>query len=225
MELWKKIKKKASDTSGITKKRRFQTVNASAVLKGIAGLCVIVMTGFSIYYYGFCQQTTGNESRNQRTEAKENDKDTINITSEKGKLQQGQTKDNLSKETLQKEEKGNANQKTEHTHDYNVPIKETIYHDAVGHTEKVWIEDEAAWDEQIYEYRAICNKCGHESMDTDAAIDHSVVCGGGYSVEEKQTGTKHHDAVGHYEEQWVVDQEAWKETKTVGWKCSCGEVK
>lgn len=136
MELWKKIKKKGIRYFWYYEKRRFQTVNASAVWKGIAGLCVIAMTGFSIYYYGFCQQTTGNESRNQRTEAKENDKDTINITSEKGKLQQGQTKDNLSKETLQKEEKGNANQKTEHTHDYNVPIKETIYHDAVGHTEK-----------------------------------------------------------------------------------------
>lgn len=225
MELWKKIKKKASDTSGITKKRRFRTVNASAVLKGIVGFCVIAMTGFSIYYYGFCQQTTGNESRNQRTESKENDKDTINITSEKEKPQQEQTKNNLSKETLQKEEKDNANQKTEHTHDYNVPIKETIYHDAVGHTEKVWIEDEAAWDEDIYEAILLCG-CGEKFKTTSAWDQHSIDgCPYGYSVKKEKVGTKHHDAVGHYEEQWVVDQEAWKEIKTVGWKCSCGEVK
>ena len=47
----------------------------------------------------------------------------------------------------------------------------------------------------------------------------------GYSVRPVQVGTKHHEAKGHYENKWVQDKAAWTETKTVGWKCSCGAKK
>lgn len=228
LELWKQIKKKLSDTSDVTtKKGRFRTLNASAILKGIAGLCVLGVTGFGIYYYGFCQQTTGTESHVQQTEVKtkKGNKEKISVSSEKEEGKQEQIKNNSSEEAAQMEEKGDSKTQSGHTHDYNVPIKETIHHDAVGHTEKVWIEDEAAWDEPIYDYYAICNKCAHVSNDTDSAIDHSAVCGGGYSVKKEKVGTKHHDAIGHYEKQWVEDQKAWTEEKTIGWKCSCGAKK
>ena len=131
------------------------------------------------------------------------------------------------KETPKKETASSStgNKKPSHTHNYNIPIKKTVKHDATGHYENVWVQDSAAWDEPIYDYRAVCSKCGHKSKDTDAAIDHSVVCGGGYSVEEVQVGSKHHDATGHYDKKWVVDKEAWTEEKTVGWKCSCGAKK
>lgn len=205
-ELWNRIKKKPSDASGVTKNGRFRTVNTATILKGVTGLCILGVMGFSIYYYGFCQQITVNESHNQQTEVETK-------------------KNNLSKGTLRKEDKDDANQKTKHTHNYNVPIKETIYQDAVGHTEKVWVEDEAAWEEDIYEARLLCG-CGKQFETTSAWDQHSIDgCPYGYSVKKEKVGTKHHDAVGHYEEQWVVDQEAWTEEKTVGWKCSCGEIK
>lgn len=228
LELWKQIKKRISDTSGvITKKGRFRTLNASAVLKGIVGLCILGVTGFGIYYYGFCQQTTGTESSVQQTEveAKKGNKENINVSSEKRESKQEQTKNNSSEETAQTGEKGDSKTQSGHTHNYNVPIKKIIQHDAVGHTEKVWIEDKAAWDEPIYEQQAICNKCKHVSYDTESAGLHSAACGGGYSVREVKVGSKHHDAVGHYEEQWIIDREAWTEEKTVGWKCSCGAKK
>ena len=49
--------------------------------------------------------------------------------------------------------------------------------------------------------------------------------GSNYSAKEVQVGTKHHEATGHYENKWVQDKAAWTETKTVGWKCSCGAKK
>lgn len=52
---------------------------------------------------------------------------------------------------------------------------------------------EPAWDEPIYEMRAICS-CG---ADITGNIDmhYADGCGGGYSVEEVQVGSIHHDAV------------------------------
>ena len=96
-------------------------------------------------------------------------------------------------------------------------------HDATGHYEKKWVQDSPAWDEDIYENRSICNKCGKDV--TGNAGAHSAECGGGYTIKPVKVGTKHHEATGHYENKWVQDKAAWTETKTVGWKCSCGAKK
>ena len=116
-----------------------------------------------------------------------------------------------------------GNKKPSHTHNYNIPITQIVKHDATGHYEKVWVQDSAAWDEPIYEYRTICNGCGKDITGNPGL--HAAECGSNYSAKEVQVGTKHHDATGHYNKKWVVDKEAWKETKTVGWKCSCGAKK
>ena len=117
-----------------------------------------------------------------------------------------------------------GNKKPSHTHNYNIPITQIVKHDATGHYEKVWVQDSAAWDEDIYENRTICNGCGKDLSNMDA-VAHSAECGSSYSNRPVKVGTKHHDATGHYDKKWVVDKEAWKETKTVGWKCSCGAKK
>ena len=116
-----------------------------------------------------------------------------------------------------------GNKKPSHTHNYNIPITQTVKHDATGHYDKVWVQDSAAWDEPIYEYRTICNKCGKDI--TGYAVEHAAECRSSYTAKEVQVGTKHHEAKGHYENKWVQDKAAWTETKTVGWKCSCGAKK
>ena len=116
-----------------------------------------------------------------------------------------------------------GNKKPSHTHNYNIPITQTVKHDATGHYEKKWVQDSPAWDEDIYENRSICNKCGKDV--TGNAGAHSAECGGGYTIKPVKVGTKHHEATGHYENKWVQDKAAWTETKTVGWKCSCGAKK
>ena len=120
-----------------------------------------------------------------------------------------------------------GNKKPSHTHNYNIPITQTVKHDATGHYDKVWVQDSAAWDEDIYENRTICNYC---KADITGNTDHCAWCGpngegSGYSVRPEKVGTKHHEAKGHYENKWVQDKAAWTETKTVGWKCSCGAKK
>ena len=116
-----------------------------------------------------------------------------------------------------------GNKKPSHTHNYNIPITQTVKHDATGHYEKKWVQDSPAWDEPIYEYRTICNKCGKDI--TGYAVEHAAECRSSYTAKEVQVGTKHHEAKGHYENKWVQDKAAWTETKTVGWKCSCGAKK
>ena len=116
-----------------------------------------------------------------------------------------------------------GNKKPSHTHNYNIPITQTVKHDATGHYEKKWVQDSPAWDEDIYENRTICNGCG---KDITGNTDHIAWCDpGSYSIRPVKVGTKHHEAKGHYENKWVQDKAAWTETKTVGWKCSCGAKK
>lgn len=117
-----------------------------------------------------------------------------------------------------------GNKKPSHTHNYNIPITQTVKHDATGHYEKKWVQDSPAWDEEIYENRTICNGCGKDLSNMDA-VAHSAECGSSYGNRPVQVGTKHHEATGHYENKWVQDKAAWTETKTVGWKCSCGAKK
>lgn len=112
--------------------------------------------------------------------------------------------------------------------------------------ENVLVQD--AWDEPIIAEVDICNVCGYVypiGATSDDYGYHALVNpgdGGGWYTEARQVGTTHHDAVyntihhdavyqtvhheatGHYET--VVDQDAWDETVTTGYKCSgCGATK
>ena len=144
---------------------------------------------------------------------------------------------------------------TAHTHAW-VPVTTTVHHDAVTRQvwkedtaawdENVLVQD--AWDEPIIAEVDICNVCGYVypiGATSDDYGYHAFVNpgdGGGWYTEARQVGTTHHDAVyntvhhdavyqtvhhdatGHYET--VVDQEAWDETVTTGYKCSgCGATK
>lgn len=144
---------------------------------------------------------------------------------------------------------------TAHTHTW-VPVTNTVHHDAVTRKvwkedsaawdENVLVQD--AWDEPIIAEVDICNVCGYvypigasgDDYDYHALVNPGD--GGGWYTEARQVGTTHHDAVyntihhdavyqtvhheatGHYET--VVDQDAWDETVTTGYKCSgCGATK
>lgn len=124
----------------------------------------------------------------------------------------------------------------QHTHNW---VTEEIYHEEKGHYETETVQtgtrtvvDEEAWDEPVYEARLVCNVCGYVSDNTEEMSDHMAFehdFDGSWYNDPVQVGTKHHDAVTHEEpiyeerEHWVVDQEAWTETRTY---CSeCGAEK
>ena len=87
--------------------------------------------------------------------------------------------------------------------------------------QSVWVQDSAAWDEPVYstvvKYR--CQACGALFDNLDELMDHGDAVHNSessYSTKavQVQTGTKHHDAAGHYEQ--VV----------VGYRCTgCGATK
>ena len=116
--------------------------------------------------------------------------------------------------------------------------------------ENVLVQD--AWDEPTYSWVAICNECGHVFSAGEDVNEHMAAgCWSSWHHEQRQTGSVHHEAVyntvhhdavyntvhheaettvvhheatGHNEQ--VVDQEAWDETVTTGYKCSgCGATK
>lgn len=122
-----------------------------------------------------------------------------------------------------------------HKHSYTIPITETVHHDAIthqedqGHYETVTISE--AWDEEIYENHTVCYTCGNNTIIDGQAGSHQIwhaekgeTCR--YGTASILVDTIHHDAV--TEQQWVenwvtvVDKEAWDETVTVSYKCSCG---
>ena len=121
--------------------------------------------------------------------------------------------------------------KPDHTHSWT-PVTKTVHHDEVGHYETIVIEE--AYDEPVYESHAICGGCNKDFGVGDAAVEawdeHSweqvdagnIACQN-YHTENRQVGTKHYDAV--TEQKWVVDQKAYDETVTTGYKCSCGATK
>lgn len=123
-------------------------------------------------------------------------------------------------------------------------------------TKEAWDEQvlvSEAYDEPVYGWVGVCNACGHKFFDPNDDIDIHMHqgCWSSWHDEWLQIGTTHHDAVyntihhdavyntvhhdaettvvhheatGHNEQ--VVDQEAWDETVTTGYKCSgCGATK
>lgn len=122
-----------------------------------------------------------------------------------------------------------------HKHSYTIPITEIVHHDAIthqedqGHYETVTISE--AWDEDVYENHTVCYTCGNNTIIDGQAGAHQIwhaergeTCR--YGTASIVVDTIHHPA--ETEQQWVenwvtvVDKEAWDETVTVGYKCSCG---
>lgn len=103
---------------------------------------------------------------------------------------------------------GSQSQPT-HTHTW-----EPIY-------QSTWVQDSAAWDEPVYstvvKYR--CQACGALFDNLDELMDHGDAVHNSessYSTKavQVQTGTRHHDATGHYEQQ------------VTGYRCTgCGATK
>lgn len=102
---------------------------------------------------------------------------------------------------------------TAHTHNW-VAVTKIVHHDAV--TSQVWKEDSAAWDETVvtkaawdeqvlvtaawdepvYEWVAICNRCGHRFIEgEDVSVHMEAGCWSSWHHEQIQTSTLHHDAV------------------------------
>ena len=83
-------------------------------------------------------------------------------------------------------------------------------------TEQVWVVDVPAHDEPIYEVKTHCNTCNRVMNSADEMIAHTLsdpnspCFNSGSGDRPVQTGTKHVDAVGHYES---IDHPA--ETHTV----------
>lgn len=105
----------------------------------------------------------------------------------------------------------------------------TVNHEATGHYETQVVKE--AWDEPVYEYRLVCNKCQtiftnevEEPID-DIDYHYAFKCDGSYSSKRVQTGTISHAA--ETKQVWVVDKAAWTETVGTGkYKCSlCGKAK
>lgn len=162
-------------------------------------------------------------------------------TTEKKETQNSSSKDKPTPVVPQKEQptvkpsgtKEQVSVKEQHTHSW-VKHTETIPHEEKGHWEKVCVKE--AWVEEIPKYEQVeinvCNGCKKKIEGNPA--DHvkeqvlagNYKCGGHHTqLEEVPTGevyTIPHDA--EYEEQWVVDEKAWTETK-VTYSCSCGATK
>lgn len=90
------------------------------------------------------------------------------------------------------------------------------HHDATGHYDKV--VDQPAWDEPIYETRAVCGGCGAQFKTADEAVEHIMMDFGdacqNYHTEDVQTGTIHHEAT--YKDVWVQDSPAYDECTNCG---------
>ena len=82
-----------------------------------------------------------------------------------------------------------------------------IWHEPVY--EQVWVVDEEAWDEDVYEVHCICNTCGLDL--TIAGIRPSSHLGGdeedceSWHSENVKIKTIHHDEDGHYEQKLVKE--------------------
>lgn len=117
-----------------------------------------------------------------------------------------------------------------HQHTWN-PIFKPLHHDEVSHYEKVMVKD--AFDEKvpIYEkvFVMICNECDYvmrNAEELDAHFRGNFDCGSWRDATIiEQTGTEviHHDAI--YEENYIVDKEAWDEQVIDYYSCSCGQTK
>jgi len=148
-------------------------------------------------------------------------------------------------ESAGKEQEVHADEeKPDSTHVHNwVEQTKTVRHDETGHYEEVEVGtqtviDEEAYEEPVYQAKCICSACGYEADSAEEMNDHLDshydpnlgYIDAGYSVQQVVVDTVYHPEVSHeeqvYEQQWVVDSEAYEETVVTGYKCStCGAVR
>ena len=165
-------------------------------------------------------ETKEEAKKEEKTEKKDEAKTSSNKSSSNSSTKKTETKSNGSSSS------SSSQSKPQHTHTWVAQTK-SVYHEATGHYENKWVQDSAAWDEDVYATKVICgcgavfdndNQWEHHSLNTD--------CIYGYSVLPVKTGTIHHEATGHNEQKWVQDSAAWTEAVTTGYKCSgCGATK
>lgn len=183
---------------------------------------------------------SNNVTAKKEETVKNNSSTSSNTTTEKKETQNSSSKDKPTPVVPQKEQptvkpsgtKEQVSVKEQHTHSW-VKHTETIPHEEKGHWDKVCVKE--AWVEEIPKYEQVeiswCDNCGEDITfkESDHLKEHMINGTGKYGwhtkVEEVPTGevyTIPHDA--EYEEQWVVDEKAWTETK-VTYSCSCGATK
>ena len=179
-------------------------------------------------------ETKEEAKKEEKTEKKDDTKKTgtasATATTKKEEEKSSSSKSSSSSSTKKTETKANSSNsssssKPQHTHTWVAQTK-SVYHEATGHYENKWVQDSAAWDEDVYATKVICN-CGAVFDSIDAWDQHCIDgCRQGYYVDDVKTGTIHHEATGHNEQKWVQDSAAWTETVTTGYKCSgCGATK
>ena len=140
------------------------------------------------------------------------------------------------------ESREEGHKESSHTHDW-VKQTKTVHHDEEGHFEDVQkdtrtVVDEEAWDEPVYETKAVCSACGYEADSTSEINDHLDThydpelgySDASYSTKRVQVDTIHHPEKTHeepvYEQEWRVDRKAWDETVVTGYRCrTCGAEK
>lgn len=86
----------------------------------------------------------------------------------------------------------------------------------------VWVEDSAAWDEQVVTGEIVQASCGLSFNSAEEWNAHKIEMGRGHSCSYSvipSYSTIHHEATGHYEDQGHY------ETVTTGYSCSCGATK
>ncbi len=174
------------------------------------------------------EETIKVEDKDAEAKKEESDKEVDSNTTENSTSGNTNTNNNQSNAS-------NTSNNTTPSHSHNwTPINEVVYHDEVGHWEDVIVQQ--AWTEEVPVYdtvaRDICNGCKQDI--TGFVWDHieeqmlagNISCGG-FTTDWKQvqvgTNTVNHPAV--TEKKWIIDKEAWNETVTKGYSCSCGATK
>ena len=87
---------------------------------------------------------------------------------------------------------------------------------------EVWVEDSAAWDEQVVTGEIVQASCGLSFNSAEEWNAHKIEMGRGHSCSYSvipSYSTIHHEATGHYEDRGHY------ETVTTGYSCSCGATK
>jgi hypothetical protein len=133
------------------------------------------------------------------------------------------TKTDTSKTDTSKKAETTTTTTPTHTHSWKAVYK-TVHHDEVGHNETKTVT--AAYDEPVYETKAVCSACGAYYDTVTGVGDHILFDHDGaasYSVDKVQTGSTHHDAM--TETVYVVDQTAYDEQVIDHYECSCGATK
>ena len=114
---------------------------------------------------------------------------------------------------------GNAKQDSTpvHQHNYNIPITKTVHHDAVYST----VHHDAVTHTEV---QHICNGCGANITGSESSHAYNALMSG-----NTKCGAYHDNYVAvtdssAWDEQVLVSN-AWDETVTTGYKCSCGATK